>query len=154
MTERRLIDRHRLWGRVTHWLNVICMRILLMSGLQIFNAHPTLYWDNSSHFDNPLLVIRAFPAWATLPGIEWLAMGRRWHLFFAWLFVTNGTRYGLLLARSISYRLMKSLLAERAVAERRARTLTPSGLPRITRQHLVFRNVPYQPSAADARIIG
>ncbi|TKB78825.1 MAG: hypothetical protein E8D42_05215 [Nitrospira sp.] len=33
---------------------------------------------------------RAFPAWATIPSAKWLAMGRQWHLFFAWLFVLNG----------------------------------------------------------------
>ncbi|MBB3225768.1 thiosulfate reductase cytochrome b subunit [Luteibacter sp. Sphag1AF] len=36
---------------------------------------------------------RAFPSWATIPGAGWLAMGRRWHFFFAWLFVINGLCY-------------------------------------------------------------
>ncbi|MBV7483200.1 cytochrome b/b6 domain-containing protein [Bordetella sp. BOR01] len=30
--------------RITHWVNVFCLSILLLSGLQIFNAHPRLYW--------------------------------------------------------------------------------------------------------------
>ena len=34
-----------------------------------------------------------FPGWATIPGVKWLAMGRRWHFFFAWLFVINGIVY-------------------------------------------------------------
>jgi len=72
------------------------MTVLLMSGLQIFNAHPALYWGNASNFDNPLVAIGVFPDWATLPGSQWLAMGRRWHFFFAWLFVANGTIYALL----------------------------------------------------------
>jgi hypothetical protein len=96
MTESRLIYRHRLWVRITHWINVVCMTVLLMSGLQIFNADPTLYWGNASNFDNPLVVIGVFPDWATLPGSQWLAMGRRWHFFFAWLFVANGAVYALL----------------------------------------------------------
>jgi thiosulfate reductase cytochrome b subunit len=29
----------------------------------------------------------AFPAWATIPGYQALADGRRWHLFFAWVAV-------------------------------------------------------------------
>jgi thiosulfate reductase cytochrome b subunit len=33
---------------------------------------------------------RGFPEWATLPGPQWLAMGRLWHFAFAWLFVLNG----------------------------------------------------------------
>jgi cytochrome b subunit of formate dehydrogenase len=96
MINDRLIYRHRLWVRITHWINVVCMTILLMSGLQIFNAHPALYWGNASNFDHPLVAIGRFPDWATLPGSQWLAMGRRWHFFFAWLFVANGMIYTLL----------------------------------------------------------
>ena len=36
------IYRHRLPVRISHWLNVPCLVILIMSGLQIFNAHPAL----------------------------------------------------------------------------------------------------------------
>jgi Ni/Fe-hydrogenase b-type cytochrome subunit len=36
---------------------------------------------------------RAFPSWLTIPGYFWLAGGRRWHFFFAWLFVLNGLLY-------------------------------------------------------------
>lgn len=128
-----LIYRHTLPVRITHWVNVLALIILLMSGLQIFNAHPALYWGNKSLFDQPLLSMRAvstaggeirgvttvlghefdstgvfgaskvagemqargFPSWATLPGDQWLAMGRRWHFFFAWIFVINGIAYGL-----------------------------------------------------------
>ena len=96
MTKDRLVYRHRIWVRITHWINVVCMTILLMSGLQIFNAHPALYWGNASYFADPLVAISGFPAWATLPGSGWLAMGRRWHFFFAWLFVVNGVVYALL----------------------------------------------------------
>jgi hypothetical protein len=96
MINDRLIYRHRLWLRITHWINVACMTILLMSGLQIFNAHPALYWGDASNFDRPLIAIDGFPNWATLPGIQWLAMGRRWHFFFAWLFIVNGVVYLLL----------------------------------------------------------
>jgi thiosulfate reductase cytochrome b subunit len=96
MTRDRLVYRHRLWVRLTHWINVVCMTILLMSGLQIFNAHPALYWGDASNFDDPLLAISGFSDWATLPGSQWLAMGRRWHFFFAWVFVVNGLIYGLL----------------------------------------------------------
>ncbi len=116
--------RHRLPIRIGHWLNVVCLFILIGSGLQIFNAHPALYWGDRSDRDKPLLSIRpmrtdggevrgittilghsfdttgvlgysngsgrAFPAWVTIPSGKWLAMGRQWHLFFAWLFVING----------------------------------------------------------------
>jgi len=118
------VYRHRLPVRISHWLNVPCLIILIMSGLQIFNAHPALYWGDRSDRDQPLLSIRpmktesgemrgittilgfkfdttgvlgysdgsgrAFPAWATVPSAKFLAMGRQWHLFFAWLLVING----------------------------------------------------------------
>jgi cytochrome b subunit of formate dehydrogenase len=76
MIESRLIYRHRCWVPVTRWI-VICMVIMLMSGLQIFNAHPALYCGNTSHFDDPLLVIRVIPAWTRLPSIECWPWGRR-----------------------------------------------------------------------------
>jgi len=41
--------RHTLPVRIMHWVNVIALTILLMSGLQIFNAHPALYWGKSSY---------------------------------------------------------------------------------------------------------
>jgi thiosulfate reductase cytochrome b subunit len=40
-------------------------------------------------------VARAFPTWATIPGGRNLAQGRRWHFFFAWVFVLNGLAYWL-----------------------------------------------------------
>jgi thiosulfate reductase cytochrome b subunit len=123
------VYRHRLPVRVAHWLNAICLPILIMSGLQIFNAHQSLYWGDRSDRDRPLLSItavrseagevkgvttvlgytfdttgvlgvssgsvRGFPAWVTIPSGKWLAMGRQWHLFFAWVFVLNGVFFAL-----------------------------------------------------------
>lgn len=43
---RERIYRHRLVTRVTHWINVVAFSLLLLSGLQIFNAHPRLYWGH------------------------------------------------------------------------------------------------------------
>ena len=39
-----LVRRHRLSTRVWHWVNVVALFVMLMSGLMIFNAHPRLYW--------------------------------------------------------------------------------------------------------------
>lgn len=39
-TGRMLIYRHSLAVRLSHWVNVLCLTVLLFSGLQIFNAHP------------------------------------------------------------------------------------------------------------------
>lgn len=133
MPERDLYCRHTLPVRLMHWLNVVALTILLMSGLQIFNAHPALYWGRSSYTGaGPILDIgamqkadgqlvgvtrvfgrafdttgvlgaskdsggrwsaRGFPWWATIPDDQWLAMGRAWHLFFAWVLAINGLAY-------------------------------------------------------------
>ena len=87
--------RHALTVRVTHWINAIALILLLMSGLQIFNAHPSLYWGQSSYTGaGPIFELAdGFPAWLTIPGSQWLAMGRRWHFFFAWVLVINGLAY-------------------------------------------------------------
>jgi thiosulfate reductase cytochrome b subunit len=55
-----LYYRHALPVRVMHWVNVVALTILLMSGLQIFNAHPALYWGKSSYTGAPpILEMRA-----------------------------------------------------------------------------------------------
>jgi thiosulfate reductase cytochrome b subunit len=132
---RLFIRRHAAAVRILHWVNFITVTIMLMSGLQIFNAHSALYWGASSEFSDPLMSMvavqdsrghtqgvttfgshtfvttglfgwsrgvdgsyteRGFPRWATLPSDTWLAMGRLWHFFFAWILVTNGALYVLL----------------------------------------------------------
>jgi thiosulfate reductase cytochrome b subunit len=123
---RVLVPRHSGLVRVTHWINAVSLCFLLLSGLQIFNAHPDLYWGQQSTFGRPwlgmgayesagalhgvtrlgpylfdttgvlgaspdhgALVSRGFPAWLTLPSERYLALGRRWHFFFAWVFAIN-----------------------------------------------------------------
>jgi thiosulfate reductase cytochrome b subunit len=125
--------RHTWPVRLMHWINVVALTILLMSGLQIFNAHPALNWGKSSYNrrspllqmyavqspngeimgvtevfgapwrttgllgaskdDSGMLTERGFPSWLTIPSFQDLAMGRRWHFLFAWLFVSNGLLY-------------------------------------------------------------
>src|SRR5690348_11786925 len=57
--ERRWFRRHSRFVRVTHWVNVLCFTFLLMSGLQIFNAHPALYVGAQSDFEHPTISISA-----------------------------------------------------------------------------------------------
>jgi thiosulfate reductase cytochrome b subunit len=57
--EPRVIYRHTLLVRVTHWVNALCFALLLMSGLQIFNAYPALNWGERSDFDKPILALTA-----------------------------------------------------------------------------------------------
>ena len=47
------ILRHPAWLRATHWINAICVIGLFMSGLQIFNARPDLYFGRASDFARP-----------------------------------------------------------------------------------------------------
>jgi thiosulfate reductase cytochrome b subunit len=54
-----LTPRHSIVTRLTHWINVLAVSLLLMSGLQIFNAHAALYWGAKSHFERPWLMIGA-----------------------------------------------------------------------------------------------
>src|SRR5262252_6679698 len=55
-----LYYRHTLPVRVMHWINVVALTILLMSGLNIFDAHPALYWGKSSYTgQGPILAIGA-----------------------------------------------------------------------------------------------
>jgi len=56
-----LIYRQSIWTRLTHWLWVICLFFLLLTGLNIFNARPQLYVGQESGFDydNTVLQIGA-----------------------------------------------------------------------------------------------
>ncbi|NUZ05325.1 cytochrome b/b6 domain-containing protein [Piscinibacter koreensis] len=67
-TARRFY-RHRLPVRVMHWINVVCLAMLLMSGLTIFNAHPALYWGRDSNFADPWLALSA-----ERRGDEWIGV--------------------------------------------------------------------------------
>lgn len=55
---RAFVYRHRVSTRLWHWINVIVLFVMLMSGLMIFNAHPRLYWGyKGNNFDTPWLQI-------------------------------------------------------------------------------------------------
>ena len=84
-----LVRRHTAITRITHWLWAVCLFFLLLTGLQIFNAHPVLYWGDQSGFvfDNAVLRPGPFPGWATLPSGTALATGRVTPFFFAGVFV-------------------------------------------------------------------
>lgn len=58
MEQREVIYRHSGAVRLTHWVNALVLLVLLMSGLQIFNAHPALYLGAKSDFDSPVLAMR------------------------------------------------------------------------------------------------
>ncbi len=55
-SKERLYYRHSLPVRIMHWLMVLLLPILLMSGLNIFNANPELFWGKSSYTGTPPLL--------------------------------------------------------------------------------------------------
>jgi thiosulfate reductase cytochrome b subunit len=57
---REVIKRHSLPVRLTHWVNAAAIFVLVGSGLNIFNAHPQLYWGMAGdEYDRPWLAIHA-----------------------------------------------------------------------------------------------
>jgi thiosulfate reductase cytochrome b subunit len=67
---REVIYRHTFLVRLTHWLNALAIFIMIGSGLNIFNAHPHLYWgQKGSELDRPFLSIDAVNAAAGPRGI-------------------------------------------------------------------------------------
>ena len=58
--KREVIYRHAFLVRLTHWVNALTIFVLVGSGLNIFNAHPQLYWgQKGSELDTPFLALQA-----------------------------------------------------------------------------------------------
>src|SRR6266851_5608382 len=68
---------HPVVVRVTHWINVLAVLIMLTSGWQIYNASPLFSFS--------------FPSALTLGG--WLAGALQWHFAAMWLLALNGLVY-------------------------------------------------------------
>jgi thiosulfate reductase cytochrome b subunit len=59
---REIIYRHTFLVRVAHWVNAIAIFLMIGSGLNIFNAHPALYWGQKGDvYDRPFLSIGSAP---------------------------------------------------------------------------------------------
>ena len=55
-SKREIVYRHTVVVRATHWVNVLCLALLLLSGLRIFNFHPALYWGNTGYRGVPSFI--------------------------------------------------------------------------------------------------
>lgn len=66
-----IIYRQRLMTRLTHWVWAIALFFLMLTGLQIFNAHPTLNIGKETGFeyDNAILSIETRQNGSELQGI-------------------------------------------------------------------------------------
>ena len=81
------MKRHGISTRLWHWLNLVCVVVLFMSGLTISNAHRRLYWGDWGFADSHAwLIVPRFPDWMTIPGYYSLAVARDWHILMAWPF--------------------------------------------------------------------
>ncbi|MBX7496449.1 cytochrome b/b6 domain-containing protein [Qipengyuania sp. 6B39] len=81
------MKKHALSTRLWHWLNLLCVVTLFMSGLTISNAHRLLYWgDWGFSRQHAWLEVPRFPDWMTIPGSYSLAVARDWHILMAWPF--------------------------------------------------------------------
>jgi len=72
---RELVYRHALWVRLAHWLNLLCVVLLLMSGMQIFNAHPRLYWGIKGDESDPSVMSIYAEERDVGPPLGWLQIG-------------------------------------------------------------------------------
>jgi Ni/Fe-hydrogenase b-type cytochrome subunit len=82
--------RHHWIVRVTHWVNVVAVIIMVGSGLQIFNAYPAFARKGELFCCYPWEG-QPVPGWLTFGG--WLAGGRNWHFAMMWVLVVNGLIY-------------------------------------------------------------
>src|SRR5437899_1491537 len=80
---------HPRWVRVTHWINVIAMFVMITSGWRIYNAAPLFPFT--------------FPPEITIgDGLDGLSGALLWHFAAMWLLAVNGVIYvalGLLSGR-------------------------------------------------------
>src|SRR5579863_10340421 len=88
------------WVRVMHWTNAVAIILMIMSGLQIYNASPLFTGLTFSHS-------------ITLGG--WLGGALLWHFAAMWLLMVNGLAY--LIMGFASGRFARKLLP-----------ITPSGV--------------------------
>jgi thiosulfate reductase cytochrome b subunit len=70
-------------AKAFHWVNIVSLTIMLMSGLQIYNANPVFGGRDGWHI----------PQFFALGG--WLAGGRHWHFAAMWVFALNLLWYGI-----------------------------------------------------------
>jgi Ni/Fe-hydrogenase b-type cytochrome subunit len=84
------VKRHHAVVRITHWVNVVALTIMVGSGLRIFNAYPAFARRGQGFCCYPF-ADKPIPAAFTFGG--WLAGARNWHFAMMWVLVVNGLVY-------------------------------------------------------------
>jgi thiosulfate reductase cytochrome b subunit len=71
---------HPRWVRITHWINVVAMFVMITSGWRIYNASPLFSFT--------------FPPQITIgDGLDGLTGALLWHFAAMWLLAVNGAIY-------------------------------------------------------------
>jgi Ni/Fe-hydrogenase b-type cytochrome subunit len=86
----RVVKRHHWIVRLTHWVNVVALTIMVGSGLRIFNAYPRFARRGETFCCWPFEG-DPIPGWLTFGG--WLAGARNWHFAMMWVLAVNGLVY-------------------------------------------------------------
>src|SRR5437764_15429103 len=82
------VPRHIALVRITHWIIVLSVVGLLVSGIGILVGHPRLYWGETGSLATPSLIDLPIPM--IIGPSVWY---RPYHFFFAWILVLTGLLY-------------------------------------------------------------
>jgi thiosulfate reductase cytochrome b subunit len=76
---RRVVLRHSLVIRLTHWINALAMSLSLVSGLQIFKAFPALYLGDPGYYTSTAVFEMGVDTLTDGTSAGWLRIGsHRW----------------------------------------------------------------------------
>src|SRR5205807_831345 len=99
--------RHIALVRITHWIVVLTVLGLLITGTGILVSHPRLYWGETGGVGTPSLIDLPIP-FIIGPSV-W---NRPFHFFFAWVLVLTGLTY--MVGSFITQHFRKDLLPAKA----------------------------------------
>ncbi len=99
--------RHLPIVRLTHWIVLLSVLGLFVSGIGILVSHPRLYWGETGHVGTESLIDLLIP-FIIGPSV-W---NRTIHFFFAWILVLTGLTY--LAAGAIAQHFRRDLLPAKA----------------------------------------
>jgi thiosulfate reductase cytochrome b subunit len=120
-------QRHRLFVRVTHWIQALAFMVLSLSGVAILLAHPRLYWGETGAVGSPSLIDLPLPFVLDVP-IR--GPGRYLHFLAAWVSVVTGAIYVVMALAT--HHFGTNLLPRRG-------QLTRSAIARVVGDHLRFK---------------
>lgn len=103
-----------VWLRLSHFINLLFIGLVIRSGIQILGAHPRLYWNDGCKPGTEWLnfthkKIPQDQLWTSMdeevpvtpllaqPGGDNLGLGRHWHFFSIIFWILNGLIYVILL---------------------------------------------------------